>query len=258
VTTPHVHIPYPNVGDYLAYARQHRLNLEIYFPSASLDNLNPGDVEKLKKEFDYGPSLSIHAPFMDMSPGAVDAKVREVTLERFLQVMEIAEILSPKVIVFHSGYEKWRYAHRVDLWLEGSVKTWHPIIEKAARLETRIAIENIFEDEPSSLVALMEKLHSEHFGICFDTGHCNLFSRVPLTEWLKALGPYIAELHLHDNDRTSDQHLPVGDGTFDFKTLFSHLRGKDCIYTIEAHTPERVLKSMERLREHITTSSNSS
>ncbi len=246
--TIHTHIPYPKVGDYLDHIKRSSLNLEIYFPASSLDSLRPADIERLRDTLDYGPSLSIHAPFMDMSPGAVDAKVRAVTVERFSRTMDIAEILAPRAIVFHSGYEKWKYAQRVDIWLEGSLLTWRPLIERAARLGVKIAIENIFEDEPSNLAALMRELHSEHFGICFDTGHCNLFTTVPLQEWLKTLGPYLFELHLHDNDKSADQHLPIGDGTFDFRTLFSFLKGRDCLYTIEAHSPERVMKSIERLR----------
>jgi len=38
--------------------------------------------------------------------------------------MEIAELLAPKIVVFHSGYEKWKYGHRVDIWLEESLTTW--------------------------------------------------------------------------------------------------------------------------------------
>ena len=76
----------------------------------------------------------------------------------------------------------------------------------------KIAIENIFEDEPSNLRLLMEQMGSDNFGVCFDTGHCNLFSKVPLEEWMRALAAYIAELHLHDNDRSADQHLPMGEG----------------------------------------------
>jgi len=101
---------------------------------------------------------------------------------------------------------------------------------------------------------LMEELHSEHFGLCFDTGHFNLFTRLPLEEWLKSLKPYIFELHLHDNDKSRDQHLPIGEGTFNFAALFGELQGNHCVYTIETHTPERVLKSMERLQEYITAS----
>jgi len=64
---------------------------------------------------------------------------------------------------------------------------------------------------------------------------------------MEALNPYIIELHLHDNDKTSDQHLPVGDGTFDFGKFFHLLKNKDCIHTIEAHSPEKVIRSMENI-----------
>lgn len=250
--TVHVHVPYPKIEDYLAHLRKNSLNLEIYFPSSSLDDLGPDDLQKLRLKLDYNPSLSIHAPFMDMSPGAVDSKVREVTFERFSQVMDIAEVLSPKSVVFHSGYEKWKYAHRVDIWMDGSLRTWRPLIERASALGVRIAIENIFEDEPSNLRLLMKELHSDNFGICLDTGHCNLFTSVPLEEWIDSLKPYIYELHLHDNDKTFDQHLPVGDGTFDFKRLFAALEDRDdCLYTVEAHSPGDVLKSIERLRGYV-------
>jgi len=247
----HVHIPYPKVGDYLARIKQERLNLEIYFPSSSLDTLKTGDIERLKDSLDYHPSLSMHAPFMDLSPGAVDSKVKAVTVERYTHMLDVAEVLSPEVIVFHSGYEKWKYAHRIDIWLESSLSTWRPLIERAALIGTKIAIENIFEDEPANLYLLMKELHSESFGICFDTGHYNLFSKVSLEEWLGSLSPYILELHLHDNDRSFDSHLSIGDGNFDFKTLFSRLKGKQCVYTVEAHTQESVLKSIERLEGYI-------
>lgn len=250
----HVHIPYPRLGEHLNLVKENKLNLEIYFPSSALDALGHDDIKRLKDKLDYGPSLSIHAPFMDMSPGAVDSKVRVATIERFSCIIDIAEILAPEAIVFHSGYEKWRYAHRVDIWLEGSIITWKPIIERAATIGVKIAIENIFEDEPSSLHLLMKELYSEYFGLCFDTGHCNLFTKMPLEEWMKSLKPYIYELHLHDNDKTFDQHLPIGDGTFDFNKLFAELKGNNCIYTIEAHTPEKVMKSMERLKRYFITS----
>jgi sugar phosphate isomerase/epimerase len=245
----HVHIPYSKVGHYLALIKQERLNLEIYFPSSSLDTLKTEEIERLRDSLDYHPSLSIHSPFMDLSPGAVDPKIKAVTVERYTQVFDIAEILRPNVIVFHSGYEKWKYAHRVDLWLEESLSTWKPLISRAALLGTRIAIENIFEDEPSNLYLLMKEIESLCFGICFDTGHYNIFSKVSLEEWLGLLSPYIIELHLHDNDKSFDSHLAIGEGTFDFKTLLSRLKERDCVYTIEAHTPEEVLKSIGRLKD---------
>ena len=248
---PHVHVPYHRIEDYFQFIKENRINLEIYFSSHSLDTINESDIIVLQEKLDYNPSISIHAPFMDLSPGAVDSKVRAVTIERFSHIFDITQILGPKAIVFHSGYEKWKYAKRVDIWLEGSLLTWEPLLKKAVGMGLKIAIENIFEDDPVNLRLLMEEIGSDNFGICFDTGHFNLFSQVPLDEWLMQLEPYIIELHLHDNNRASDDHLAIGEGTFDFNTLFSTLKDKNLIYTIEGHTPGDVLKSIEMLKRYL-------
>lgn len=246
---PHVHVPYDQLKKHLRFIRKERLNLEIYFGSRSFDRVTESDIIDLKKTLDHNPALTIHAPFMDLSPGAVDPKVREITVDRFHNVLNIAEILMPRVIVFHSGYDRWKYDDNVDIWLEGSSKTWRPINERAANMGIRIAIENIFEDEPSHLVLLTKEIDSDNFGICFDTGHFNLFSKLPLIEWLTMVKAYIKELHLHDNSRYRDDHLAIGDGDFDFYTLFRVLGNTDCVCTIEAHSVKNVKKSIERLKE---------
>lgn len=244
---PHVHIPLRKIEEYLSFLKEHRINLEIYFSSHSLDIIKDSDIARLKERLDYNPSLTIHAPFMDLSPGAVDSKVRAVTIERFFHIFRIAETLKPKVIVFHSGYEKWKYALRIDTWLEGSLLTWKRLLPRAREMGLQIAIENIFEDDPTNLRLLMEEIGSHNFGLCFDTGHFNLFSKISLKEWLSQLKPYIIELHLHDNNRETDAHKPIGEGTFDFDTLFSMLKDKDLLYTIEAHNAEDAVKSIEML-----------
>lgn len=248
--SPHIHVPYEKIGDYINFIRENKLNLEIYFNSSALDSINKKAIIELKNTLDYNPSLSFHAPFMDLSPGAIDSKVRNATIERFNQIFDIAEVLRPKAVVFHSGYEKWKYALKVEPWLEKSLQTWKPLNERAKNTHTKIAIENIFEDEPLNIKLLMEHMNSNNFGVCFDTGHCNLFSKVALNVWLETLKPYIIELHLHDNNKSSDQHLSIGEGSFDFQTLFNELKDNNCIYTIEAHTPESVLKSIKRLQEY--------
>ncbi|UCD36424.1 MAG: sugar phosphate isomerase/epimerase [Nitrospiraceae bacterium] len=244
---PYVHIPYDLFDRFLPFFRQEKLNPEIYFGSRSFGTITKSDLLGLKKKLDYPHELTIHAPFMDLSPGAVDPKVREVTLQRFFDTLDIGEILRARVIVFHSGYDKWKYNNRVDIWLEGSLQTWRPVNERAAALGIKIAIENIFEDEPHHLRMLADAMSSGNFGICFDTGHFNLFSRVPLVEWLSVVKPCLKELHLHDNSRRGDEHLPLGEGTFDFETLFEEVRGIDCVYTIEAHSVENAKKSLARL-----------
>ncbi|MBI5050861.1 MAG: sugar phosphate isomerase/epimerase [Nitrospirae bacterium] len=249
---PHIHVPFDGVKTYLGFIRQEKLDLEIYFGSKRFDDINKADVMEVKSLLDYNPGLTIHSPFMDLSPGAVDSRVRDITIKRFLDILSFAEILKPKAIVCHSGYDKWKYDSMVDVWLEGSLITWKAVNKRASDIGVKIAIENIVEDEPSSLKLLMDEIASDNFGICFDAGHFNIFSAVTLSEWISALKPYIIELHLHDNDRTADLHLPLGDGTFDFRKLFNELAGKNCIYTLESHTIEHVKKSMQRFQTYFS------
>lgn len=249
---PHIHVPYSRIYEFLEIIKSEKLNLEIYFDANSLDTIDNEKIIKLKKALNYEPSLSFHAPFMDLSPGAVDNKIRDITIERFFQMFDIAEKLSPKSIVFHSGYNKWNYASKVNLWIEKSVLTWRKILPQAERLKLKIAIENIFEEEPDGLQLLMNNINSPYFGVCFDTGHFNLFSKKSLEEWLFTLNDYIVEFHLHDNNKNFDEHLPIGDGCFDFKKLFSMNNCKNCIYTIEAHSVENVFKSIKRFYEYLS------
>lgn len=246
----HYHLPYDRIDEYLPFMRDRNLNIEIYFGSNNYDSLKIDDIKDLKKRLDYNPSISVHGPFLDLSPAAIDQSVREATLQRFHNVLDYAEILAPKVIVFHSGYDKWKYDRHVDIWLEKSLMTWREIDRRASDMGVKIAIENIFEDEPDHLKLLSEEMNSDNFGLCFDTGHFNMFSKLPLTEWLGKIKPYITELHIHDNHRYADEHLAIGDGDFDFKTLFEELRDIDCLYTIEAHKLEDMEKSLERIKEY--------
>ena len=66
-------------------------------------------------------------------------------------------------------------------------------------------------------------LNSDHYGICFDTGHANiLWSN--LTEEIKMLGDNLSILHVHDNSHADDEHLAVGTGSIDWKAFAKALK----------------------------------
>ena len=246
---PQVRIPCEILDEHLSVIVEHKLDIELYLSGSMLDSLKPGDAERIREKLTHTPRITFHAPFMDLNPGAVDSRVLDATRDRFNQCFDVAEVLRPALIVLHSGYEKWKYDHDVDLWLERSLTFWPEFIKRAESIGARLAIENIFEDEPTSLARLMKEINSPSVGICFDAGHCNIFTAVPLKEWREVLGPYIIETHLHDNLGDLDSHLALGDGNIDFKEIFAALSGKDVIHTIEAITPEDTFKSIQAIRD---------
>jgi len=247
----HIHIPYPKLRDYLELIRRRRYDLEIYFSAAVLDQVEKHDLAVMLDQLDWNPRLTLHAPFMDLNPGAVDPMVRSVTQVRFRQLLNAAAILKPRAAVFHAAYDRWRYGGRKDIWLEHSVGTWKKVMDAAAKIGLRVAVENVFDEEPDALQMLIAKIDNPDFGFCFDTGHFNLFSSVPMEAWFEALGRHLIEVHLHDNDGKSDAHWAVGRGKIDFGRFFAfmHATSPEPVYTIEAHDKDDIEVSIEQVRK---------
>jgi sugar phosphate isomerase/epimerase len=250
----HVHVPYQRLSEYLEYIVANRLNPEVAFTAESLDHIVWEELAAQARLLKAaGLATTIHAPFMDLNPGALDPTIREATRKRFQLVFQAAEILKPRVIVFHPGYDELRYGNNRMDWLKNSIDFWHEFIPAARRLSCIIGIENIFEKEPSTLKILIEAIDDPVVRHCFDVGHWNMFTTVGMEEWFSELGPFIAEAHIHDNHGQADEHLPPGEGEIDFDLLFSLLKqhAPDSVHTIEAHSIarlERALKAIEKYR----------
>jgi len=251
----HIHIPYGHLRDYLALVRKRRYDLEIYMPASVLGQLERADLEVLRDNLDWHPALTLHAPFMDLNPGAVDPMVRSATQVRFKQLLSVASVLKPRAVVFHAAYDRWRYAGKKDLWLENSMETWPRVLDAAGKIDgMRVAVENVFDEDPEALALLIERVGNPSFGFCFDTGHFNLFSTVTMEAWFERLGKHLVEVHLHDNKGDADSHWALGKGTVDFARFFQLLQqtGAKPVYTIEAHDVEDVEPSLEKVRTFLT------
>ena len=227
---------------------------EIYTPAPDLQRYD--DLSALMPLVERLGELqlpcTIHGPFIDLSPGGFDSKVVTATRERFLQALKLAKVFRPRVVVFHSGYDRWKYALNMSMWLENSRRFWEPLVEEAKRIDTYIAVENIFETSPIGLKMLMDAIDSPRFGCCFDIGHWNLFGTVDLNEWLSLLGDRIFSFHLHDNRGSFDDHLVPGDGLIDFvsfKKNVEDLKITPRAYTFEPHNPEDITRGVAWFQE---------
>jgi sugar phosphate isomerase/epimerase len=214
---------------------------EIMFTGEVLDATLPEEIESAAAAFaNSGLSCTIHAPFMDLNPGSDEGLLREATRRRFRQVCAAASILKPKTMVFHPGYDRWRYGDKQSSWLGHSIDTFSEVLQATEPIGCTIAVENIFEEEPSTLLALIESISHPRLRHCFDVGHWNLFHdpAVGLEEWFAALGAHVGEVHIHDNSGIKDDHAPVGEGNIDFELYFRLLAGyaPAAVWTIEAHS----------------------
>jgi sugar phosphate isomerase/epimerase len=249
-----INIPFPMLLENLENILAMGLQPELYFSGLTLDRLSWKDAQKVSRKLEEkNTPVTFHAPFMDLSPGSGDEKIRQVTAFRFNQVMELVPYFHPRAIVFHAGYDRWRFDSDVALWLKNSLLTWRPLVERAEALDLKMALENVYEENPSPLKRLLEAVDSSYLGYCLDTGHGHIFSLVPLPAWVEVLGPWLLEVHLHDNHRQADEHLPLGFGEIDFSSIFASLRGKNLrpIYTLEPHLREHLEPSLKALEKYL-------
>jgi sugar phosphate isomerase/epimerase len=236
------------------FAIKNKIHPEIYFNAEDLDACREEDVQRLSKTLQENRlETTLHGPFMDLSPGGVDQRIKEVTRDRVLKTLELAHFLNPKMIVFHPGYERWKFDGNIKLWLESSLQTWRPMVKEAEKRGLTLAIENVFEESPEPIKSLLEEIHSPRFRFCFDTGHHNVFSNTPLPIWMEALGGFLSEVHLHDNHKERDEHLPVGEGDFDFNQFFTLLSQSklNSLYTIEPHEEAHLWRGLQAVKKYI-------
>ena len=165
--------------------------------------------------------------------------------------MELVPLFNARSVVFHAGYDDRRYHVQRQQWLARSQATWEPLTRRAEELGVVIHLENVYERTPEMILSLLEAISSENLGFCLDVGHMNAFADTPLVEWLDALGPYLKEIHLHDNIGQGDEHAAVGSGTAPFGELFQYLADRRVtpVLTLEPHAEASLWRSLESLEQ---------
>ena len=248
-----VHVPYPFLRDNLPLILERQINPEIFLPAEVLDGIIPEELAAIASGLAAGGlGCTIHGPFMDLNPGSSEPLLRQATRHRFRQALDAAAILKPRVMVLHPGYDKWRYGSSEDAWLKNCLDIWREVRERAEAIDLTIAVENIFEEEPSTLRALLETIDSPSIRHCFDVGHWNLFGTIGLEAWFAELGNFIAETHIHDNRGEKDDHAPLGEGGIDFDLFFRLMEeyAPAAAWTIEAHSREALERSLVNIRRY--------
>ena len=256
--TLQTHLPYEKLLHRFDDVVSLKLNPEVYFSSEVLTGVSTTELKRIGGSLSAnGRTVTVHGPFMDLSPGAADEGVRELSVSRYEETIAAASALGAKCVVFHAEYDARRFDEDVELWLGQSLKTWPALASRAEDSGLVIALENIFEEEPSSLKRIVEgvgeAVGSDSLGVCIDAGHMNIFSKAPMEEWFRVLGPYVREVHLHDNHGEFDEHLAVGEGVIDFERFFE-LAGKfttDPIWTLEAHDEDTLKRTLEAVQRFL-------
>lgn len=233
---------------YLALIKKHRFNLEILLDFRSLDRLSDQYFKKSAKSLlKLGINTTIHAPFHELFLGAPDGLIQKAAIKRMDAAFKVAGYFKPESIVIHLNYEEKRFRFVYDEWLSQIIPNIKRYAEKCDKMKAFLSVENVYEETPDAMAELFSKLKGFPVYHCLDVGHLNAFSKINLDSWLKTLGRYIRQFHLHDNDGSNDTHSPIGTGNVDWGRVRTFISGMDPkpLITLEPHSEDDLWKTFE-------------
>ncbi len=218
---------------------------------------NVDDPELCRKIIDTYKALprdrsmdTLHGAFLDIVVNSSDPVVRNNSINRCRQSMDIARELGCRAVIFHTnfivGFKSYSYREK---WVLDNAEFYRGLLKDYPDLS--VFVENMFDETPELLKRLaVEMRNEERFGVCFDIAHAFL-SDFPLEAWIEELGPYIRHIHANDNMKDEDSHLPIGDGRLPWLLINNGIFKRNrCSFLIEVNGMDNVRKSHDYLTKN--------
>jgi sugar phosphate isomerase/epimerase len=248
-----VNIPFPFLlNRYLSLFLDNGLNPEIGLDAGSLSLYAPRTFRGVARAFQQaGRRITLHAPFQDLAPGALDDEVLAASRRRLRQAFRWLKVFCPAAVVCHLGYEAQHYRWDLDNWLARSAATFKELAGMAAPFGATVMLENVYETEKELFVEVISRVQATNLKICLDVGHLLAFGDGDFPGWLETLWPHIGHLHLHDNQGDADDHLALGTGKVPLAYVLQFFKDKGVrpLITLEPHQEGSLTPSLAYLAE---------
>ncbi len=173
-------------------------------------------------------NVSLHAPLYDINPASPNPKAEALAWSELSACVDLAQELGAGVLVIHPGSVPAEHPphYREQAWRR-FIFGLETLGTYAQGRGVQVALENKQRGRGEDLVTTPEEhlqvLQSvPSVGACLDLGHSHTLGIDPQV-YVDALGPRLLHVHLHDNQGSRDEHLPLGEGTLDWRRALSVL-----------------------------------
>jgi len=214
--------------------------------------LSSKTVQNLKNIYDTtNLELTLHLPFSDMNLAGLNDSIRAEVLRQMKHYLILASNYVNLAVV-HPGYLSPYGVQVPQQAYMANLASIRELCDFAADLGVLIAVENmpdfpkIFGKYPDEMQEMLDAVGSHNVGFTFDVGHANTVGLVD--EFLDQLGERISHVHIHDNMGKKDEHLPLGEGTVNWKQVMEKLSNYKGIFVTEMASVEEGIKSLDFLR----------
>ncbi|MBI5679485.1 MAG: sugar phosphate isomerase/epimerase [Methanobacterium sp.] len=198
-----------------------------------------------KRQFEvfdlYDIDVFLHSPTIDLNPASLNPGIRDETLKQLKETVDFAAKIGANAITTHPGIIH-RFEERVrNYGMQHAIETLSKANDYAEERGVIFSVENM----PNKPVYFCNNAQEHQYFLkecgthaTVDTGHANTSPNPADFFKMKKIAYY----HLNDNNGEKDQHLTLGEGTFDLSLLNGVDKG-----IIELNNYENILKSRDLL-----------
>ena len=166
------------------------------------------------------------------------ASIQEAINREFCSAFDAAVSFGAKKATLHTEFLPAGIEER-GVRVAKTVENIRALHKEAANRGLELLVENF--NASSFSIKEFKLLFSEaEIGMTLDVGHASTLDGEGLDNYLAQFKKRVKHVHLHDNDRRADQHLPLGAGKIDIPRAVKELRGfYDGTITLEVHSQDR-------------------
>ncbi len=168
--------------------------------------------------------ISMHAPFNEpCSLEHPDRGKRLAAVDRVLRCLRTCSDSGVGRLVVHPSN---RTSEDARVIADNLRRTFDDLLPAAETAGVTLCLENMppyhaFGSGPGDVVSVLERYNHPRLRAVYDSGHAQMAHAA--VEIFEAMRPYIAHVHLHDNNGDRDLHLPPGYGTVPWPDLMPRL-----------------------------------
>lgn len=194
-----------------------------------------------EKQFEYAKKLGLDISFVHLDNTYTNdmwvkgfAHVAQMSV--YLKQIELCSKYGVKIAIIHStNGNPNSIVLAPNLY---GLNEFKRLVDFAKSKDVKIALENVDNGSLPHFKYLLNNIHSDYFGFCYDIGHHNLYNKN--IDMLSQYADRLLAVHLHDNlgnyqygdDYTKDLHLLPFDGNVNYEKITEKLKAVDYKNTI--------------------------
>ena len=179
----------------------------------------------------YSLDIILHGPLFDTNLSSLKENIRRASVVFTQECVKLASRLNANLLVVHAGSFPGDLPNSLMNKARDQLHSSLSELTKVAMNSgVTIGVENKQKSEDRELVLypdehleVVEAFRDQGVRAVLDIGHAHT-ANGELANYTHLLNDLIIELHLHDNNGISDDHLPLGAGSIDFESFFEAVR----------------------------------